>query len=149
MIVCILAIFLKRLVNGTSLRVEPSNIVRVKIPTFIMLSRVIQIHKMIPILICKELWLPQSRSSRPKVLCKISVFKNFSKFIVKHQCQSLFLIKLRAYNFIEKRLHQRCFLENFAKFLKTLILQYTSEHLFLIVSFKFKKKEVSYFPSIV
>ena len=30
------------------------------------------------------------RSSRPEVLCKKGVLKNFTKFIGKHLCQSLF-----------------------------------------------------------
>ena len=30
------------------------------------------------------------RSSRPEVLCKKGVLKNFAKFIEKHLCQSLF-----------------------------------------------------------
>ena len=37
-----------------------------------------------------------SRSSRPEVLCKIGVLRNFGKFTGKHLWQSLFLIKLQA-----------------------------------------------------
>ena len=35
-------------------------------------------------------------SSHPKIFCKKGVLKNFAKFIEKHLCQSLFLIKLQA-----------------------------------------------------
>ena len=46
------------------------------------------------------------RSSRPDVFCKKGVPRNFEKFTGKHLCQ-------------KKRLWHRCFLENFAKFLRT------------------------------
>ena len=36
------------------------------------------------------------RSSRPEVFCKKGILRNFTKFTGKHQCQSLFLIKLEA-----------------------------------------------------
>ena len=68
------------------------------------------------------------RSSRPKVLLKIGVLKNFTKFTGKHLCQSLFFKKVAgvACNFIQKRLWQRCFPVNFAKFLGT---PFSTEHL--------------------
>ena len=37
-----------------------------------------------------------SRSTRPEVLCKKEVLRNFSKFTGKHLCQSLFFNKLQA-----------------------------------------------------
>ena len=37
-----------------------------------------------------------NRSSRPEVLCKEGVLRNFPKFTGKYLCQSLFLIKLQA-----------------------------------------------------
>ena len=38
------------------------------------------------------LWLEEQsvRSSRPEVLCKKGVHKNFAKFIGKHLCQIIF-----------------------------------------------------------
>ena len=55
--------------------------------------------------------------------CSIKVIpKNFTKFIRKHLYQSLFLNKvagLRLASLLKKRLWRRCFLVNFAKFLRT------------------------------
>ena len=62
---------------------------------------------------------------------KTSVLKNFAKFLGKHLCQSLFLIKLQASGFIEKRLWYMCFPVHFPKFFRTLFLQNTSELLHL------------------
>ena len=44
------------------------------------------------------------RSSRPEVLCKKGVFRNFAKFTIKHLCQGLFFNKVAgiACNFIKK-----------------------------------------------
>ena len=53
---------------------------------------------------------------------KISVFKNFVRFTWKHLWRSLFFNKvadLRSSTLLEKRLWQRCFPLNFAKFLRT------------------------------
>ena len=41
------------------------------------------------------------RSSPSQMFCKISVLKNFEKFIEKHLCQSLFSIKLQAEKFLK------------------------------------------------
>ena len=62
------------------------------------------------------------RSSCPKVFCKKGVFRNFAKFIRKHLC-----------NFIKKRLWNRCFPVNFAKFLRTSFLKETVRWLLLFL----------------
>ena len=52
---------------------------------------------------------------------KKGVLKKFGKFTGKHLCQSLFFNKVagRPATFLKKRLWHRCFLVNFAKFLRT------------------------------
>ena len=57
------------------------------------------------------------RSSRSQMFFKIGVLKNFAIFTEKHLCWSLFLIKLQASR--PKRLRQRCFPVDIAKFLRT------------------------------
>ena len=62
------------------------------------------------------------RSSRPEVLCKKGVLRNFGKFIEKHMCQKLFFNKvagLRPATLLKKSLCHRCFSVNFAKFLQS------------------------------
>ena len=69
------------------------------------------------------------RSSRPEVLYKKSVLRNFRKITGKHLCQSLFFNKvagLRPATLLKKRLWRRCFPVNFEKFLKT---PFFTEHL--------------------
>ena len=61
------------------------------------------------------------------------VLKNFVIFTGKHLCWSLFLIKLQACKFIEKRLQHWCFPLRVRKFLRTPILKNISERLLLIV----------------
>ena len=61
------------------------------------------------------------------------VLKNFVIFTGKHLCWSLFLIKLQAYKFIEKRLQNWCFPLHVRKFLRTPILKNISEGLLLII----------------
>ena len=56
------------------------------------------------------------RGSRSQMFFKIDDLGNFANFLGKHLCWSLFLIKFQAYNFIKKRLQQRCFPKKFAKF---------------------------------
>ena len=51
------------------------------------------------------------------------VFKNFVIFAGKHLYWSLFLIKLQACKFIEKRLQHWCFPLHVRKFLRTPILK--------------------------
>ena len=68
------------------------------------------------------------RSSRPEVLCKKGVLRNFTKFTGKHLCQSLFFNKvatLRPATLLKKRLWHRCFPVNFVKFLRTPFLHRT------------------------
>ena len=63
-------------------------------------------------------------SSRPKVLCKKGVLRNFSKFTGKHLC-------LRPTDLLKKRLWHRCFPVNFTKFLRTPFSQNASGRLLL------------------
>ena len=63
------------------------------------------------------------------------VLKNFVIFTGKHLCWSLFLIKLQACKFIEKRLQHWCFPLHVRKFLRTPILRNISERLLLIILF--------------
>ena len=62
----------------------------------------------------------------PEVLYKKAVLKNFAKFIGKHLCWSLFLLKVQAqaYNFIKKILQHRCFPVNIVKFLRTFLRKF-------------------------
>ena len=69
------------------------------------------------------------RNSHRRCSIKRDVLKKFTKFIGKHQCHSLFFNKvaaLRPATLLKKRLWQRYFLLNFAKLLKTPVLQNTS-----------------------
>ena len=62
------------------------------------------------------------RSSRPEVFCKKGVLRNFTKFIGKHLCQSLFfnkVVRLKPATLLKKRPWHRCFPVNFVKFLRT------------------------------
>ena len=65
-----------------------------------------------------------TRSSRSQMFFKIGVLGNIVNFTGKHLYSSHFLIK--ACNFIKKRLRDRCFPVNFAKFLRT---PFFTEHL--------------------
>ena len=59
------------------------------------------------------------RSSRPEVLCKKDILRNFANFTGKRLCQSLFFNKvagLRCATLLKKRLWHRCFPVNFVKF---------------------------------
>ena len=69
---------------------------------------------------------------------KNSDLKNFSKFIEKRLCQSLFFNKvlgLRSATLLKRRLWHRCFPVNFVKFLRTLFLQNTSRRLLLTICY--------------
>ena len=66
--------------------------------------------------------LTNNRSSHPVVFCKKGVLKNFTKFIGKQLCQSLFLSKvasLRSATLLKKSFWHKCFPVNFVKFLIT------------------------------
>ena len=69
-----------------------------------------------------------SRSKPSKRFFKIGVLKMFAIFTAKHQCQRLFLIK----RFINKRLQNRCFPLNIARFFRKIFSQNTSIRLLLI-----------------
>ena len=81
-----------------------------------------------------------SRSSYQWCSMRKGVLRKFAKFIGKHLCQSLCFNKaagLRPGNLFKKRLWHRCFLVNFAKFLRTHFLQNTSRQLLLqLVAYK-------------
>ena len=71
--------------------------------------------------------------SHPMVLCKKVVVRNFAKFTGTHLCRSLFFNKaagLRPAFLLKKRLWQRCFPVNFAKFLRT---PFTIEHIWWLL----------------
>ena len=72
------------------------------------------------------------RSSRPEVFYKKGVLKNFAKFTGKHQCQSLFLIKLlaEACNLIKKKTLAQVFSYEFCENLKN---TFFIEHLLWLV----------------
>ena len=62
-----------------------------------------------------------NRSSRPEVFCEKAVLRNFAKFTGKYLWQSLFFNKvdgLGPATLFKKRLRQRCFPVNAAKFLR-------------------------------
>ena len=63
--------------------------------------------------------------------------RNFAKFTRKHLCRNLFFDKVRrcrSTTLLKTRLKRRCFLVNFAKFVRTLFLQSTTGCLFLIIA---------------
>ena len=63
-----------------------------------------------------------SEAATGGVFFKKVVFKNFAKFTGKHLCQSLVFDKvadLRPATLLKKRPWHRCFVLNFAKFLRT------------------------------
>ena len=77
-----------------------------------------------------------NRSNHWRCSVKKGVLRNFAKFIGKHLCKSFFFNKvagLRPATLLKKRLWHRCFLVNFAKFLRTPFLQNTSERLLLYI----------------
>ena len=79
------------------------------------------------------------RSSHRRRSVRKGVFRNFAKFTGKHLYQSLFFYKvpdLSPATLLKKRLWQRCFPVNFAKFSGTPFLQNTPGRLLLIKSNK-------------
>ena len=67
------------------------------------------------------------RSSHQRFFMQKGVLRNFTKFTGKHLCLHLCL---RPATLLKKRLWHRCFLVNFAKFLRTPLLQSTSGYCF-------------------
>ena len=59
------------------------------------------------------------RSSHWRCSVRNDVLRNFTNFTGKNLSQALFMSEPKACNFIKKRLWHRCFLVNFAKFLRT------------------------------
>ena len=51
----------------------------------------------LPPLFVKVFWGETNRSSFSQMFFKIGALKNFANFIGKHQCKSIFLIKLHAW----------------------------------------------------
>ena len=63
--------------------------------------------------------------------------RNFAEFTRKHLCQSLLFDKVklcRSAASLKTRLQRRCFLANFAKFVRTPFLQNTTRRLLLIIT---------------
>ena len=63
---------------------------------------------------------------------KIGVLKKFANFIGKHLCLS----RLKACNFIKKKLQHKCFPVDILKFLRTPILKNIYEWLLLILGYR-------------
>ena len=81
------------------------------------------------------------RNSRPEMLCKKGVLRNFAKFTGKHYCQSLFLNKVedpRPATLLKKIPWHRRFPVTFAKFLRTtFFMEYLRWLLLNNLSFQF------------
>ena len=74
---------------------------------------------------------------------KKDVLKNFEKSTGKHLCWSLFLIKL-----LKKRLQHRCFPMNFAKLIRTRLLQNTFRNFNMYAKPNFIKIGSNYYKTI-
>ena len=74
------------------------------------------------------------RNSHRRCSVRKGVFRNSTKFIGKHLCQSPFFNKVAAAMLLKKRLWHRSFSVNFAEFLRTPFLQNTSGRLLLTFS---------------
>ena len=84
-------------------------------------------------LIFKDFWYFY-RSSHQRCSIRNVVLGNFTKFTVKHLCQSLFFKKvagLRPATLLKKRLWHRCFPVDFVKFPRT---SFFTEHLWTTAS---------------
>ena len=84
----------------------------------------------------KDLW--QFRGGHLRCSIKKIILKNFTRFTGKQMCWSLLFNKVsgqRLKTLLKKRLQHRCFLANFAKFLRTLFLQNTPGQLLLTFLF--------------
>ena len=87
--------------------------------------------------------LTHFRGSRPEVFFKKGVLRNFAELTGKHLCQRLFFNKvvgLKPATLLKKRLWHKCFPVNFANFLKTTFLEYTSGGCFYHLKFFDKLK---------
>ena len=76
---------------------------------------------------------------------KIGVLRNFTKFTGKYLCQRLFCNEVagrRPATLLKKSLWRRCFLVNFAKFLRAPFLQNTSGRLLLAVRSPFETLDI-------
>ena len=74
------------------------------------------------------------RSSLRRCSVKKGVLRNFAKLTGKHQCQRVFFNKVagfRSATLLKKIFLHRCFPVNFARFLRTPLLQNTSGRLLL------------------
>ena len=79
-------------------------------------------------------WSVYREKQPPEVFFKKGVLGNFAKFTWKHMCWSFFLnsaVGLRPATLLKRGLLHRCFIVNFAKFLRTLFLQNISGRLLL------------------
>ena len=80
------------------------------------------------------------RSSHQRCFVRNGAIRNFAKFTGKHLCQSLFFNKvasLRPATLLKKRLWDRCFSVNFAKFFRTLFYRTPPGDCFCISSLEF------------
>ena len=78
------------------------------------------------------------RSSHQKFSVKTDVLKNFANFTGKHMCQSLFIVSLKACNFIKKKLQHKCFPIIIANLLRAPILKNICKQLLLCILWIFK-----------
>ena len=80
--------------------------------------------------------LSLSRSSHRRCFVRKGVLRNFVKLTGRQLCKSLYFNKVacRLVTLLKKRLRQRCFPVNFAKFLRTAFLQNTFGRLLLLVN---------------
>ena len=72
-----------------------------------------------------------------RMILLIRSLRNFAKFSRKHLCKIFFFDKVRrcrSSNLLKTRFQRRCFLVNFAKFVRTPILQKTTEKLLRIIA---------------
>ena len=106
--------------------------------TFLLLLLLPLIVGYMPAWLCNDfdvliLWFSffrkTKRSSHLQVFYKIGVLKIFAKLTGKHLSRSLFFSKVTGLTpafLLKQRLQHRCFLVNFAKFLRTALLKNTS-----------------------
>ena len=97
-----------------------------------------------------------TRSSRPEVFCKKGLLRNFTKFIGKHLCQSVFFNKVAgACNFIKKETLAQVFSYEFFEISKNTFLHWTllvaasGQHYFPTPLFKRSRFKLSPNPYII